>query len=188
MDSIRQALQAIDAAQQQLHQAVHTARAQGHSWAEIGTALGVSRQAAFKRFGKPVNPYTGEPMPARPTSTITTLTEKLFNLINEGDWEKVTELIHPEDRAELSPEVIRDAWIATASDYGTFTGCHDTIATTASTKNGTEPLDGEITGLAVGVTTLRFEAGEYLGRVAFDRTNLIKGIYIVPTDATETFF
>lgn len=32
--------------------AVIAARAAGDSWAMIGTALGVSRQAAFQRFGK----------------------------------------------------------------------------------------------------------------------------------------
>lgn len=38
--------QAIRAAAQDLHDA-------GHSWTEIGDALGVSRQAARQRFGRP---------------------------------------------------------------------------------------------------------------------------------------
>jgi hypothetical protein len=32
------------------------ARAAGHTWQEIGDALGTSRQAAFQRFGRPVHP------------------------------------------------------------------------------------------------------------------------------------
>lgn len=31
----------------------------GHIWQEIGDALGTSRQAAFQRFGKLVNPRRG---------------------------------------------------------------------------------------------------------------------------------
>lgn len=34
-----------------LHQAVGAARSDGHSWAAIGTALGMSRQAVQQRFG-----------------------------------------------------------------------------------------------------------------------------------------
>lgn len=36
--------------EQQLVQAVSEAKSAGHSWSEIGEALGVSRQAAWERF------------------------------------------------------------------------------------------------------------------------------------------
>jgi hypothetical protein len=42
---------AFDAARDALHQAVRTALDDGASWSEIGGVLGVSRQAAFQRFG-----------------------------------------------------------------------------------------------------------------------------------------
>ena len=42
---------AFDAARNALHQAVRTALDNGASWSEIGGVLGVSRQAAFQRFG-----------------------------------------------------------------------------------------------------------------------------------------
>lgn len=42
---------AFEAARTVLHQAVHAAVDQGASWSEIGRVLGVSRQAAFQRFG-----------------------------------------------------------------------------------------------------------------------------------------
>jgi hypothetical protein len=38
-------------AQLNLHRHVSSARRSGHSWAAIGYALGVSRQAAQQRFG-----------------------------------------------------------------------------------------------------------------------------------------
>jgi hypothetical protein len=38
-------------AQLNLHRRVSSARRSGHSWAAIGYALGVSRQAAQQRFG-----------------------------------------------------------------------------------------------------------------------------------------
>ena len=42
---------AAEDADQALRLAVHTARGQGTSWAQIGQELGVTRQAAQMRFG-----------------------------------------------------------------------------------------------------------------------------------------
>jgi hypothetical protein len=50
------------AANQALLAAVDRARDAGHSWREIGEVLGTTRQAAFQRFGHPVDPRTGTPM------------------------------------------------------------------------------------------------------------------------------
>jgi hypothetical protein len=41
---------------------VDLARAGGRTWQELGDVLGVTRQAAFQRFGHPVDPRTGKPM------------------------------------------------------------------------------------------------------------------------------
>jgi hypothetical protein len=40
--------------------AVQRAREAGRTWAEVGEVLGISRQAAFQRFGKPADPRTGQ--------------------------------------------------------------------------------------------------------------------------------
>ena len=48
LTTIRHRLQAKNIAEQELEDAVAQARAAGHSWAEIGNALNISRQAAFK--------------------------------------------------------------------------------------------------------------------------------------------
>jgi hypothetical protein len=45
-----------------LQETVDRARAAGHSWKEIGDVLETTRQAAFQRFGRPMDPRTGEPM------------------------------------------------------------------------------------------------------------------------------
>lgn len=43
----------VDAAERQLTKRVRSAREHGASWEDIGTALGMSRQGAAKRFGTP---------------------------------------------------------------------------------------------------------------------------------------
>ena len=44
-----------------LRAAVDRARAAGQSWSRIGEVLGTTRQAAFQRFGRPVDPHPGTP-------------------------------------------------------------------------------------------------------------------------------
>ena len=51
MRAIIAARQAVENAETQLHAAVKAARAAGDTWAAIGVALGITRQAAFQRFG-----------------------------------------------------------------------------------------------------------------------------------------
>jgi len=48
--AIRAAAKNVESAETELREAVRAAREAGDSWAIIGTALGVSRQAAQQRF------------------------------------------------------------------------------------------------------------------------------------------
>ena len=50
--AIRAAAKNLEDARAELDSAVQEARANGDSWAIIGTALGISKQAAQERFGK----------------------------------------------------------------------------------------------------------------------------------------
>ncbi|ORA24911.1 hypothetical protein [Mycobacterium aquaticum] len=52
MRRIAAAAKALDGAEAELNEAVTEAREAGDTWAMIGTALGISRQAAYQRFGK----------------------------------------------------------------------------------------------------------------------------------------
>jgi hypothetical protein len=51
---ISEAMSAELAAEKELHDAVAAARTAGRSWAEVGLVLGVTRQTAQQRFGRPV--------------------------------------------------------------------------------------------------------------------------------------
>ena len=53
LDAIGTAAGHLRAAESEVSRAVAHARALGHSWGELGAALGVTRQAAQQRFGVP---------------------------------------------------------------------------------------------------------------------------------------
>lgn len=50
--------QAVDAATVLAARGLHDF---GYSWTDVGTELGISRQAALKRFGRPAGDGTGAP-------------------------------------------------------------------------------------------------------------------------------
>src|SRR5579871_1067761 len=62
LDVVRRAQDVNVLGGQVLKLCVEQSRDAGHTWQEIGDLLGVTRQAAFQRFGKPIDPRTGEPM------------------------------------------------------------------------------------------------------------------------------
>jgi hypothetical protein len=49
---IIEAREGLEAAEQELRDAVAAARAAGDSWTIIGAAMGTTKQAAYQRFGK----------------------------------------------------------------------------------------------------------------------------------------
>ncbi len=56
IEDVRDACRVDFAAEKFLYQSVHMAREAGYSWKDIGTALGVSRQAAWERFSHGLRP------------------------------------------------------------------------------------------------------------------------------------
>lgn len=50
-DAIRQRAVELDQSKAALQQSVDDARAGGMTWAQVGQVLGVTRQAAWERFG-----------------------------------------------------------------------------------------------------------------------------------------
>lgn len=60
VDALRECCRAETALEKAMWQTVTTAREAGHSWAEIGDALGVTKQTAWQRFsGDMRHPITG---------------------------------------------------------------------------------------------------------------------------------
>ncbi|MFI2101668.1 hypothetical protein ACH436_00095 [Isoptericola sp. NPDC019693] len=180
MREIRAALQAVQTARQQLDAAVRKARAQGHTWAEIGAEMGMSRQAAFKRFGRPTDPRSGEEIRGRGTDEVVALTDRVFALVAAGQHEELAGLMEPRTAEELTPDVVGAAWRSVLAEVGGLDRCR---GTQVELPDGSVVADGEqVLGTVIGTTTLVCEAGEVLGRVAFDDASRVVGLLIVPTD------
>jgi hypothetical protein len=178
MDEIRAAQDAVHAARRQLEAAVDAARAAGRTWADIGKELGMTRQAAFKRFGRPVDPVGGEPLARRGVADVRTITEHVFTLIATGDYDGLAAVMHPVTVRELPSDRVAETWRTVLGEVGALQSFRDTRVEMPGGAALSD--DDEVVGTVVGATTLVCEAGEMIGRVAVNEDGLVVGILIVP--------
>lgn len=180
MDEIRAAMDALQGARRHLESAVLAARANGRTWAEIGETLGMTRQAAYKRFGAPTDPRTGERIAKRAVADVVELTELVFTLIAAGDYDQLARLMHPSTALELSPDVIAATWQSVLSEVGELSEMNDTRV---ELQDGVAvEADEQVLGTVIGTTVLECEAGQLVGRVAFSDDAKVVGLLIVPLD------
>lgn len=182
MDPVVAAQVEVDRAREGLRQAVRRARADGRTWADIGATLGMTRQAAFKRFGQVTDPASRAPITGGPVPVqqVHALTERVFALISSGDYAGLEELLHPEVRSELPEALVMGTWSRVLAEVGALESTTDTHVVL---PGGGRIEDGdEVLGTVVGVTTLNCEAGELRGRVAVDDALRVVGLLVVAPD------
>ncbi len=150
-----------------LQDAVDRARDADHSWREIGDVLGTTRQAAFQRFGHPVDPRTGAPMAgAVPPGMADRATALLVDFV-EGRWEQVLGCFNEFMRQRHDPAVLARGWAHMADLFGRYEGMGEVLTHQA----------GDDT---MATATLRFEAGEAMVTIRLDRDAKVAGLRLVP--------
>jgi Protein of unknown function (DUF3887) len=164
MSAARELSAATDAA---LQAAVDRARAAGHSWQRIGDVLGTTRQAAFQRFGRPVDPRTGAPMSRVIPPGVTERAVAIFAAQAEGRWEDVLAEFDENMREKLTADLLAAGWAQTVGIIGRLERIGDPFAFAAGQY-------------AIVNIPLHFEAGEANGRVTFDLGGRVAGLFIRP--------
>jgi Protein of unknown function (DUF3887) len=151
-----------------LRLSVERAREAGRTWHELGDVLGVSRQAAFQRFGHPVDPRTGQPMSdAILPGAAAKATGLMINWIEERYDEVMPELneLTLERLATLGG--LAAAWAMLIGTVGAYEGMGEAAARQA----------GDLTIVDIPMT---FESGEMKGRVVYDRQGKVAGLFVLP--------
>lgn len=153
-----------------LQAAVDRARAGRQSWREIGDVLGTTRQAAFQRFGHPVDPRTGTPMTrAVPPGALQRATAFLARF-TAGRWEEVLRDFDAPMRARHDVDRLASGWAQMISMFGSYQGIGEVSPVPAGD------------GTAVDVR-LDFEAGEAMVWVRFGRDGKVAGLRLHPASA-----
>ncbi|MGN6445278.1 DUF3887 domain-containing protein [Amnibacterium sp.] len=152
-----------------LASAVERARSGGCTWQQIGEVLGISRQAAFQRFGRPVDPRTGAAMSTTPLPDAVALAEAVIADLVHARWSDVTARFDAVVAERLGADGLAAAWAQVIGAVGAFEGRDEVHAARA----------GDLT---VTNTLLRFEAGEFVARIAFRDDRSIAGLFLLPPD------
>lgn len=150
-----------------LQASVDRARAAGLSWKEIGDVLDTSRQAAFQRFGRPVDPRTGEPMNRTVLPDAEDRAAEIFGHLAGGRWEAAIADFGERMRERVDAGRLAAGWAHTSGLIGQFERMGAPFARS----------DGEHTIIDI---PLYFEAGDANGRVTFDRDGKVVGLFIRP--------
>lgn len=124
----------------------------------------------------------------RPTATthVVALTERVFAIIDTGDYETLRTLM-PDDVAKvLTRDVVLDTWARAVADTGNLVRCADTHV---ELPGGGSLADGEpVLGTVVGVTSVECAAGSWLGRVALDAQGRVLGLLVLPPGTRDLPF
>lgn len=166
LNTVRIAARMRAVADTALQQCVDRAKAAGHTWQEVGDALGTSRQAAYQRFGKPINPRTGADMT---TDLLPDAGRRALEVLEAWRAGRDEELIAQFDdtmRAQLPPERLAQTWPQLVALVGDYESCGDPVV---------RPF-GEYTVVNV---PMEFEGEPMTGRVAFNREGQISGLFVL---------
>ncbi|MEW2129504.1 DUF3887 domain-containing protein [Streptomyces sp. NPDC005435] len=173
LDLVRRSRDVDALAEQVLRLCVRQCRDAGHTWQEIGDLLGVTRQAAFQRFGKPIDPRTGEPMDK--TVRMTDAAERATRIVRdvlENRMDEARRSFNSQVLEAFTDEVRGNGLAAVAGLVGAFESYPDTA-----------PFVRRVGDHTVVDVPLRYEAGDMKARVAFDDDEKVAGLFILPPEA-----
>jgi hypothetical protein len=149
-----------------MREAVQAARQAGHTWAEIGDLLGTTRQAAFQRFGRPLDPRTGAPMAEAILPGAAERAASLLADVAEQRWEQARAGFDQRMSEALSAQALAAAWAQVIGTAGRYEGMGAPVAHQA----------GDYTVVDV---PLQFEAAGLTGRVSFSGTGQVAGLFFL---------
>lgn len=143
---------------------VNRARSAGRTWAEIGVALHCSRQSAFQRFGQKGTDMTSIDDGADVRATA------IFTALTVGDFDTVQGGFDDQLAASLDERKLASVWANVTGVVGRFQRLGEPFA---------RPV-GDHTVIDIPMT---FEAGDMVGRLAFDQAGKTAGLFIARPEA-----
>lgn len=161
--SARDLAAAVDSA---LRAAVTRARQSGRTWQTIGDLLGTSRQAAFQRFGRPIDPRTGVPMERTVLPGAAERAVALLVDLMAGRYEDVRHEFDDTMLDALDTDKLAETTARVAAMVGAYEGIGEPFTR----------AQGEYTVVDV---PLRFEAGEMTGRVSYRADGVVAGLFVL---------
>lgn len=167
LEALTAARELASAAGEALQEAVDRARDAGHSWREIGDVLGTTRQAAFQRFGHPIDPRTGVAMSTEVPPGTAGRAAAIVASIADGKWQEARQDFNEPMSEGLDATQLADSWTRVVSLFGSYEGMG-------------EPSAHRVADNVAVEIPLRFEAADGIARVVFDSGGKVAGLWFRP--------
>lgn len=116
---------------------------------------------------------------ANPIIDLTSRTENIFEHLSKGDYGSVKSLMTFTCSRVLTKKKVMDVWDQVVADSGQFESCSNTTIQTSDGTNVVAQKLNQYLGGLTGQTQINHEAGEWLGRVAYNGAGKVTGILIV---------
>jgi hypothetical protein len=168
--AVSAASELVTLADQSLRLSVVAARQSGHTWQEIGDLLGVTRQAAFQRFGHPIDPRTGRPMSETILPGAAERGTRVMIDWIEQRYDQVAADFDEQMAKQLPASQLPAAWAQLIGMVGEYQGIGEATALAA----------GDLTVVNIPMT---FEASQMKGRVVYNADAKIVGFFVLRPDA-----
>jgi hypothetical protein len=171
LDAVTSARRLAATVDEALRAAVLRARTAGHTWQTIGELLGTSRQAAFQRFGRPVeDPRTGEPMTRKLVPGATEHAVALLVDYLDGHYDRVRQDFDDTMLDVLDESRLAEVRTRLADMVGRYEGMG-------------EPFTHVVGDMTTVDVPLRFEAGDMTGQVSYRPDGHVAGLFVTRPDA-----
>ncbi len=158
---------------QTLHDSVAQARAHQVSWQQIGDVLGITRQAAFQRFRDPDDPKGTSPVPTTKHAALVPEAEAVYHDLAAGDYDAVARQMTFLVQRALNEKKVMGVWADTVAVAGTLESLGESLVRPSGSN-------------VVVETPLSFEAGDFVGRIAYNRRAKIVGMLILRPEDLPT--
>lgn len=179
---VRAAAVRLRHAEDSLHTAVLDARRAGATWQDVGSVLGITRQAAFKRFGHPVDPDTGLALPAGPQLFPARLLDQVVQRLSDEQYGSVRDMMTKRCSRELSVPRLRAAWVDVLTEIGQLERWSERQLRVAGVSKPPQPTQGPFVVRAL----LEHEAGECVIHISVNRAGSVDGLLLAPPAAEAT--
>jgi len=153
-----------------LHALVDQARAAGHTWAEIGEVLHVSRQAAFQRFGGGRRPEVGEDVIEAPVTDAAEHALPVLEAFLDGRLDDARSTFDDRMLEAVSVELLADVREKVRREAGEVQALGNPAV---SVRDGYTVVD----------IPVALERADGIGRVVLDADRQVAGFFVRPKGA-----
>jgi hypothetical protein len=151
-----------------LRLAVERAQSGGHTWEEIGAQLNISPQAAYQRFGRRPGLSAAEPA----TPVVTDAADRAVAVL--ADWfEERYEAVAATFDQTMARTFPLDGLATARAQLSASVGPYQRLG-------DQDPLVRQAGEYTVADVPLVFETGLMKGRVSFDPSGQVAGLYVLP--------